>query len=119
MLSAVINGLWSFFAIEYWNWNSPSTLAADAPVRAVFHHVEDAVASGFRDPFNAIDGLQSFFAEAVDRCKPLLSGSKYKRFFAPPAVRVAVAVSAVMQELTEFRQVIEDGLIGFLVELSF
>ena len=109
----------ALFTIENRNRHPPCALTADTPVRTVFHHVVYAIATGFGDPLNAVYGLQRILSKTIDGSKPLLGRSENQRFFAPPAVRVAVAVSAVMEQFVQLLEVIENRLVAVFLELSF
>ena len=91
-------------AVERRNRHTPRALARDAPVRAIGHHIEDAVAAPRRNPFHlVIDGMLRRFAQrprrpvlapdgrvAVHPDEPLGGREEDHRVVAAPAVRVLV-----------------------------
>ena len=82
------------------DWDTPASLAADAPVWAPFDRPLNAVLAPTRHPFNRLNGSQRLLTEilVVDLDKPLVHRAEDDRSLAAPAVRIAVRIVFQMNE---------------------
>ena len=97
---AVSKGFATGGAVKDGDRHPPAALATDAPVGAVFDHAEDPFFAPARNPFDIVDRLQGLIAQTVrlHGDEPLLGSAEDHRFFAAPAVRIAVT------DLAKFEQ---------------
>ena len=73
--------------------HSPEALSGNAPVRAIFHHVEDALFAPGGNPLNLVPyGVKGFLSQVVlfHGNEPLGGCPENNRLFAAPAMRVGV-----------------------------
>ena len=107
------------FAVEDRNRHAPDTLTGNAPVTAVVDHIVNAVMAPGRNPFDRVDGIEGFLAEAVDRSEPLFRSAVDDRFLATPAVRILMAERALGKEGAQFSQFLDDRYVRVEDELAF
>ena len=95
--------------------HAPGALAADAPVRAAFHHAGDARLAPGRVPLHVLDGGQRIAAQVglLHRDEPLRRGAEHHRRAMTPAMRIAVLQLEEGKQGTAFAQHLDDGVVGF------
>ena len=115
----------AFLVQEERDRHAPVTLTRDAPVRAVSDHRMQARLTPGRDErglFNGLDGTLTQ-GSARDRLlvhahEPLRRRAVDQRRLVAPAVHVAVRDGFGMQQAADFRQLVDDVLVGLEDELA-
>ena len=112
----IIPGFTTVFTQQGQDGHAPLTLTRDAPVRAEFNHVMDALTAPGGNPAHFfINGLEGTGAQVVlfHADKPLGGRAEDDRLLAAPAMRVGVANFALLQQGAHFFKLFDDPGVGF------
>ena len=96
--------------------DAPGTLTGNAPVSAVFDHVDHLLFAPSWLPFDLVDSIKELFSDWLDRAEPLRGGSEYDRFMGPPIVRIAMDDINLFEEMSVLGQKVDDDCIAVGVE---
>ena len=106
--------LTAFFTVEDRNWNTPSSLTGNTPVRTSAYHVFDTTFTPTRDPVDAFDCFQSFLFEVIDRAEPLFGCTVNDRMFTSPAVWILMHDFFNSKHVTGFSQISSNHFVCFI-----
>ena len=86
--------------IDDWERDAPGTLTGDAPVSAVFDHVDHLLFTPGWFPFDLVNGLKELFSDWLDGAEPLWGRSKDDWLMGSPVVWVAMDDVDLFEEMT-------------------
>ena len=94
--------------IDDWERDAPGTLTGNAPVSAVFDHVDHLLFAPSWLPFDLVDSFKELFSDWLDGAEPLRGGPKDDRFMGSPVMRIAMDDIDLFEEMSVLGQKVDD-----------